>query len=247
MKLNSHQAKFERSQLAAARFGVTSTSGSCRGVSARRCRRSRNLRNSLRSAAMDSHACGSADFDCGHSSPSNSACLVLASSGVRLQRVPADGGNAGICGTACARGRFPDQTSTKGSRRRSWNLRNRSCSAALDSHARGSADFVCGHSLPSNSACLVLASSGVRLQRVPADGGNAGICGTACERGRFPDQASTKGSRRSRNLRNRSCPATMDSHARGSADFVCGHSLPSNSVCVGVTCAFDLKSPGTPV
>ncbi|MEY2716863.1 MAG: hypothetical protein RIT24_3206 [Planctomycetota bacterium] len=33
-------------------------------------------------------------------------------SGVRLQRVPADGGNAGVCGTACARSRIPNQTST---------------------------------------------------------------------------------------------------------------------------------------
>jgi hypothetical protein len=47
------------------------------------------------------------------------------------------------------------------------------------------------------------------LQRVPADEGNAEICGTACVRGR-------------------PTPAGMDSHATRSADFVCGHSLQTD-------------------
>jgi hypothetical protein len=47
------------------------------------------------------------------------------------------------------------------------------------------------------------------VQRVPADEGNAEICGTACVRGR-------------------PTPTGMDSHATRSADSVCGHSLQTD-------------------
>ena len=54
-----------------------------------------------------------------------------------------------------------------------------------------------------------VSSYGVNLQRVPANRGNAGSCGTACVRGPLT-------------------PTGMDSHATRSADFVCGHSLQTD-------------------